>query len=169
MAGDLKQDVTRAARDVLAASYPEGTHVRRTGASCHGAVAEVFVCFNIQHTQWRPEDGVRFCVNWGVVPQRSFAADPFGRGGRHPSYLDCPLVARGRLTPDPVATGDRWHELHAPEALGPALAEIRESAARLWADRLAPMLTEDWHRAELRKLPTSPIASRLLATLAPPA
>ena len=159
-----KAKSTRSVRDCLAETFPPESQVRKNGATCYSAVADVFLCFNVQHSQYKPEDGLRFAVNWAVVPIRIFNANPQGRFGKHPREYDAAGFARGRLQEQPSHVGDRWFTPRDSNELDADIVQIRESARRYWQDFFPEMLTETWHVGQYKSLGDHPI-SRLCVDL----
>lgn len=102
-----KTAVTRAAREAVLSCFADvGQTVRRPSAA-NGLVEyeQVYLCFNVQHTQWRIDQTFQVCVNTGVLPKPLFAAQVGPEPMKHP-HAFAGLV-RTRLI-DPIANTDWW-------------------------------------------------------------
>ncbi|MBD3677123.1 MAG: hypothetical protein HUJ27_01835 [Rhodobacteraceae bacterium] len=160
----LEKSDLRTVRDAIASTYPEGSKVRRSGLNCYALVRDCYVCFNIQNDKYKPTVGLKFCVNWGVVPVKVFVADPHGFFGNTPSYLYADFLSgRGRLTKSPSLM-DQWFAPKTTADLNQVAVELQTHAERLWEDRLLAMTDANWHIETWQKR-SAPIAKEYLAAL----
>jgi hypothetical protein len=156
---------TRSVRDCLVATFPAETSVRKNGATCYAAVSDVFLCFNVQHSQFKDAERLRFAVNWAVIPVCIFNANPQGRFGKYPKEYDAALFARGRLLDYPSHVGDRWFTPVNSDELAEDIDRIGESALRYWQNFFPKMLSKAWHIEQYEVLGDHPLTVRFVEIL----
>ncbi|MDA9865103.1 hypothetical protein N9C96_00325 [bacterium] len=152
-------------RNAIVLTYPEDVKVYRKGLNCFGLVNDAYVCFNVQNDKYKPEVGLHFYVNWGVIPEVIHRANPRGLFFKDPSYVHGLWgLARGRLTDDPNEDDDQWFLPRTPEDLERVSNTIAFYAKTLWEIRLYKMTHAKWH-IETLAASSSPEADKLIDIL----
>ncbi len=130
-----KNEVTRLVRDAALASFEaSGNKVSRPNiANGNALFGEVFVCFNVQHTQFKTDERLDFCVNFGVLPAEMYFADWTGYGHKYPHEIDA--VYRSRLNPG-FRKGDWWWKIFDVDQVPRVLEEVSHAVELMREDDL---------------------------------
>jgi len=127
-----KDLLTRKIRDtVLSVFGGDGRILKRSTGSGLVEFETFWCCTNVQHTMWKVDDSLVFCVNFGLVGRIAFEKAVLRRKPKLPSDLYCPFRRRLALSDD---ISETWWEIRSEADVTRAVCAVEGCAKRFRAE-----------------------------------